>query len=86
MLTLKGYCSCLFQNLMGGRLTELHTLKVWCHYAPLGKLYNLNVQIVFQLLQSKLGTIFSDVCCAAHTFCHRKNLCLLQLLHTSFTC
>ena len=42
----KGYCSCLVQNWMGARLTawyELHTLKVRCHYAFLGKLCKWNV-------------------------------------------
>ena len=38
----EGCCSCWVQNWMGARLTvwyKLHMLKVWCHYASLGKLY-----------------------------------------------
>ena len=29
--------------------------------------------IVSPLSQSKVETIFSDICCVAHTFCHREN-------------
>jgi len=53
----EGYCSCLVQNWMGARITAWYeplTLNVPCHYAPLGKLYNLNVQIVSPLPQSKV--------------------------------
>ena len=66
----EGYCSCLLQNWMGARLTTWYKFyKVQCHYAPLGKLYNSNVQIVSPFPQSKVRMIFfSNICCAAHTF------------------
>ena len=54
----EGYCSCVVQNWMGVKLTAwymLHTLKVWCHYGSLDKLYKWNVWIVSPSPHSKVG-------------------------------
>ena len=77
----EGYCSCLVQIGCGrSQLLGTSFINVWCHYAPKGKLYNLNMQIVSPFPQLKVRRTLSDICCAAHTFCHTKNLCSLQLL------
>jgi len=50
------------------------------------QMHCLSTSLTSRSACGKVKTILSNICCAAHTFCHRKNLCSLQLLRTLIIC